>query len=139
MSDSLSILDALSRGIKEDKSLDVQKMEIVTRANSCENDSPMEPTINKNINPSNLLRMGGDIISFDVTNNDAVNDATLILGLGLVNVTGTPILYGMANASVDNALVVDGGGAGTFHMSFVSQFLASVGAIVNSIKIIGAS
>ena len=134
---ALASLKRMASGINEAQNSEVQLMQIVpgTPSDSC---PAPAPTQSNNINVGNLSNVGSDVVTFDVVNGD-VTAKTLIFGLGLVNRTGLPAFFKIANAAVDAPLVTDQFGAGTAKMEFFSEFSAGHSYIANSIKIFDIS
>lgn len=135
---AIGMLQALSSGEAQvSQNAGVQQMQIVAPDvnDSCQ---PIAPTKSNNINVGNLKNGGGDVVTFEVTNG-AATPKKLIFGLGLVNITGNPQKFGIDNAAVDEALVIDQFGAGTAKMEFFSLFSAGHSYIASSIKIFVAA
>lgn len=135
--DALNKLRQLSAGVSEGKDQNVQLMQIVPGAPTESCGTP-DPTVDNTINVGNLKNGGGDVVTFDVTNG-AGTPVSLIFGLGLVNRTGFPALFGITDAAVDEPLATDDFGAGTAKMEFFSEFVNGHSYIARSLKIFDVS
>lgn len=133
---SISVLESLKKGTKIQEYSEAQRIVVVEP--SAEQCNTPAPTVNNQIDTKNLINGSGDVVQFTIANGSSEN-VTVIIGLGLLNVTGTPALFNILDAAVDEPLVTDQGGAGAFKTSFFSQTVNGHGYIAKSIKIFSAS
>lgn len=137
---SISALQALKNGTRMSHENDgIQKVQMITEAPGADASCNVPaPTVSNDINTKNLLHSGGDVIQFTVTNG-AATDVTYMIGLGMLNVTGRPSFFGIADAAADEPLVVGRMGASALHSQLFSNVVNGHGYLAKSIKVFGAS
>lgn len=135
--DAITLLNALSSGREVNENEGVQRMMIVAPSDEGSCPAP-KPTVNNNINPSNLVSGGSDVWTNTITNGSP-DPVTLFLGLGILNQTGIPANFGVTDAAVDEPLCVDEFGAAFAKGEVFSRFAGRHSAIITSLKIFNAS
>jgi hypothetical protein len=137
---SISALKALANGTRVPQADDgIQKVKMVTEApGAADNCVVPKPTVSNQIDTKNLQSSSGDVVQFKVTNG-AATDVTYMIGLGMLNVTGRPSFFGIADAAADEPLVTGRMGASALHSQLFSSVVNGHGYIVKSIKVFGAS
>lgn len=137
---SISALKALSNGTRVPSVNDgIQRVKMVTEAPGTDQSCNVPaPTVSNQINTKNLQQSSGDVIQFKITNG-AGTDATVMLGLGMLNVTGRPSFFGINDAACDEPLVSGRMGASALQTQMFSNVVNGHGYIAKSIKVFGAS